>query len=241
MRARIKFTSDVNKDLLIGILREHHWWPHFGQNSAEAKRIITDVQDSLQENDIELFDGSEKVVLSHTPTESSGTLSLEHSVWVVRLLNPNVHLLQLSCETLVNQVVGYASLNHKKIVFVGPVQIVERNRKETIIDGRTLATQQDRMTYAKSHRPVEFLISWAGAATLVTLLLLTYPWSWRDPSIAWETWLFSIFEKFIGSVAVTTLISYFQYRSFRNSLKDHAIHWSIPGEPERLDVSPSIF
>jgi hypothetical protein len=238
MRARIKFTTDCVKDTLIGILKEQHWWPHFSQNSADATKLVTEIRDSVEEGDIGLFEGSDKIVLSHTPTESRGTLSMEHNVWVIRLLNPNIHLLQLACETLVTQVVEYASRNHKKISFVGPIQIVERKRKETIIEGRALATAQDRRAYARSHRGVEFRIGQVGVVVLIVLLILTYPGPWRNLSDPRQIWMFSIFEKFIGSVAVTTLISYFQYRSFLASLREHTIRWSIPGEREKLDIKP---
>jgi hypothetical protein len=236
MRARIKFTTDCVKDTLVGILKEHHWWPHFEQGSNDSANIIAEIRDSLEEGDIGLFNGSDKIVLSHTPTESRGILSLEHNVWVIRLLNPNIHLLQLACQTLVTQVVEYASRNHKKISFVGPIQIVERKRKETIIEGKALATLSDRRAYARAHRGVEFRISLVGVCFLLTLLIVTYPWSWRHLDSPKQTWIFSVFEKFIGSVAVTTLISYFQYRSFLVGLREHTIRWSIPGEPEKLDI-----
>jgi hypothetical protein len=238
MRARIKFTTDSVKDTLVGVLKDHTWWPHFDQGSDDALQIITEIRDSLEEGDVGLFDGTDKIILSHTPTESRGTLSREHDVWVIRLLNPNIHSLQLACATLVTQVVEHASRNHKKISFVGPIQIVERKRKETIIQGRTLATPQDRRAYARSHRGVEFSITLVGVVVLVALLFLTYPWSWRNLNNPQQTWIFSVFEKFIGSVAVTTLIAYVGYRSFLVSLREHTIRWSIPGEPETLDIKP---
>ncbi|MEI7870157.1 MAG: hypothetical protein WCI11_19915 [Candidatus Methylumidiphilus sp.] len=236
MRARIKFTTDSVKETLVGILKEHHWWPEFEQESEKAQQVIDDIQDSVEDRDTDLFTRNDKIVLFHTPTESSGALSLEHNVWVVRILNPNVHMLQMACESFVSQYVSHATRNHKNIIFAGPIQIVERKRKETIIEGRTLATPLDRRKYARSHRCVEFLISRGGMAVLFGLLLLTFPWSWRDLANTQQTWLFSVFEKFIGSVAVTTLISYVQYQSFLGSLQEHSIRWSIPGEPEKLDV-----
>lgn len=238
MRARAKFTTESVKETLVGILKEHHWWPHYAQDSEEAKCLIAEVRDSVEEGDADLFDGSDKVVLSHTPTDSRGTLSLEHNVWVLRVLNPSIHLLQLACEIFVAQLVERATRNHRKIAFVGPIQIVERRRKETIIEGRALATPEDRISYARSHRGIEFRIAQGGAITLGILLLITYPWPWWTAESATLTWVLSICEKFIGSVAVATLISYFQYRSFRGALRDHTIRWAIPGEPERLDVKP---
>jgi hypothetical protein len=238
MRARLKFTTDSVKDTLVGILKEHNWWPHFAQDSADAHQIVGEIRDSVEETDVQLFDGSDSIVLSHTPTESRGTLSLEHNVWVLRLLNSNIHQLQLACETFVRQLVEHAVRNHKHISFVGQIQIVERKRKETIIEGQTLATPNDRKAYARRHRRVEFLVSPVGAGVLVLLLLITFPWPARDLANPQQTWLFSVFEKFIGSVAVTTLISYVQYRSFLNLLRDYTIRWSIPGEPEKRDIKP---
>jgi hypothetical protein len=238
MRARIKLTTTSVKETIIGILREHHWWPHFKPESEDAQKIITDVRNSLEEGDISQYDGSDKFVVSHTPTDSYGTFSFEHRVWVVRLLNPNVHSLQLACETLVSQLVVFAVRNDKTIDFVGPIQIVERNRKQTIIEGRALATRKDRIAYAKRHRQIEFRISRWGGWVLLGLILLTFPWPFRDPKNLYEIWTSSVLEKFIGSVAVTTLIAYLQYRSFRDALREHTIQWAIPGEPEKLDVKP---
>jgi hypothetical protein len=238
MRARIRFTTDSVKDTLVGILKEHHWWPHFDQTAESAKRITQEVQDSVEDSDAELYGDSEKIVFYHSPTDSKGTLSFEHSVWVVRILNPNIHLLQRACETFVTHVVDHATRNNKKIMFTGSIQIVEQKRKETIIEGRTLATQQDRCTYARTHKHLEFFISKVGVITLISLLLFTFPWSWRNLGSVEQSWIFSVFEKFIGSVAVTTLISFVQYKTFLNALRDYSIHWSIPGEPESLDVKP---
>jgi len=178
------------KDTLVGILKDHHWWPHFEQDLAEARTIIAEVRDSVEEGDTGLFDGSDKVVLSHTHSESRGTLSFEHSVWVVRILNPSIHLLQLACEVFVAQVVDHATRNRKEIAFVAPIQIVERRRKETIIEGTTLGTRQDRKTYARSHRKIEFWIGVCGTGALMFLILLTFPWQWRDLHNAQQTWLF---------------------------------------------------
>jgi hypothetical protein len=99
-----------------------------------------EAKDSVEEGDEDLFMESRKHVLSHTGTESRGTLSFEHQVWVLRLLNPSIHLLQLACEVFVGHVAENAARNHKKLNFVGPIQIVERRRKETIIEGQPLAT-----------------------------------------------------------------------------------------------------
>ena len=124
----------------------------------------------------------------------------------------------------------------KKIKFEDFIQIVERKRKETIIQGRVLATTQDRRKYARTHRGIEFRIAQIGLVALVVLLSVTYPWSWHDPKNPIQTWMLSISEKFIGSVAVTMLISYFQYKSFLKLQADHTIDWSIPGQPEQLTI-----
>ncbi len=238
MRARLNFTTDSVEEALIVVLKEHFWWPDFPQDSQHADRIIKDVRDSLDDKDVDYFDSSKKLVLSHTPTESYGTLTMEHNVWVLRLLNPSIHSLQLACETLVKQVVDYANNNRKRIEFVRSVQIVERKRKETIIEGQVLATSEERTRFARSHRRIEFIISRLGACLLAILILITYPWPFRDIANPHQNWVFSVFEKFIGSVAVTTFISYVQYRSFLSSQQEHTIRWSIPGEPEKRDIKP---
>jgi hypothetical protein len=214
----------------------HHWWPQFEQSSQSAEQLIQKVRDSVDPADADSFDRAVKLVVAHTPTEASGTLSLEHGVWVVRLLSENMHLLQLACEKLVLQLVEYVNRNKKTISFVGPIQIVEQKRKETIIEGQTLATAEDRLSFARSHKSVELWIVKLGVIVLVVLLLITYPWPIRDFTSHPQTWLFSVFEKFIGSVAVTALIAYLQYRYFFAELRDHTIRWSIPGAPEKHDV-----
>jgi uncharacterized membrane protein YeaQ/YmgE (transglycosylase-associated protein family) len=195
-----------------------------------------EVRDSVDENDVGLFDGSRKYILTHTGTESRGTLSFEHQVWVLRILNPSIHSLQLACQVFVAQVAEHAARNNKKVSFVGAIQIVERKRKETIIEGHALATSRDRLAYARSQKSMEFFIGIIGSIVLILLLLFTYPWPFRNFASPQQTWMFSVFEKFIGSVAVTTLISYVAYRSFLKSLRQSTIRWSIPGEPEKLDV-----
>lgn len=237
MRARIKFTTGSVRESLIGVLKEHLWLPPFSEDSQVAKNIVNDVRTSIEEKDIPLFDSSEKIVIAHAGTDSNGVLSLEHEVWVLRVLNPSIHLLQSACQIFVMQVVDHAMRNHKAISFQGPIQIVERNRKETIIEGRTLATREDRISYARSYRGLEFRIALFGSIFLLGLLLFTYPWKWWQSTTTLE-WIQAICEKFVGSIAVTALISYVQYRSFLASLRDHTIRWSIPGEPEKLDVKP---
>jgi hypothetical protein len=238
MRARLKFTTDLMPESLIGILRENKWWPHFDQTAEEAQHIIDEVRDSIDENDVNIFDGSRKFVLSHTGSECRGTLSLEHEVWVVRLLNPSIHLLQFACEVLASQISDYAGRNNKAVHYEGPVQIVERKRKETIIQGQVLAEASARRAYARTHKGIDFKICIVGSVVFVILLLLTFPWPFRDPSNTAQTWLFSIFEKLIGSVTVTTLIAFAQYKSFSAALRDSTIRWSIPGEPEKHDIKP---
>jgi hypothetical protein len=238
MRARVKLTTDSVKETVVGILKEHHWWPHFEQASPEALTIVQEVRDSVEDGDEALFNSSDKVVLSHTPTETRGVLSLEHGVWVTRLLNPSIHLLQLACETFVAQVTEHAQRNHRRIAFVGPIQIVERKRKETIIEGQALATKADRTHYARSHRGLERRIAIGGLIVLGALVLATFPWSWRDLTSPGQTWLFSILEKLIGSIAVTSLLAWVQYRTFFGQLRDHTIRWSVPGEPDKRDIKP---
>lgn len=238
MRARLKFTTDCIEETLVGQLKEHHWWPHFAQDSQEANGIVQAVEDSLDPEDVSLFKGSKKFVLAHTATDSRGTLSYENNVYVLRTMNASIHLLQLACETFVAYLTEYSTLNHKKIAFLGHIQIVEQKRKETIIQGQTLATVKDRVAYARGHKRMEFRIGIIGAVVFVLLLVLTFPWSFRNFNSRHEAWLVSIFEKLIGSVTVTTLISWAQYKSFLASLHEYTIKWSIPGEPEKHEVNP---
>ena len=240
MRALIKFKSshDAMKDTLVVILKDYNWWPSFDQDTTNAQSIISEVQSSVDDKDAELFKEVEKVVLFHTPTGSSGTLSLEHNVWVVRILNSNIQLLQVACEIFIAQVMEYTMRNHKPIDFMGDIKIVERKQKESIIAGRTLASPQARRTYARLHRGMEYKIFIIGVIVFVILLFITFPYQFRDFNNLQQTWLFSIFEKLIGSIVVTTLISGAQYITFLNSLRDHSIRWSVPGEPEKLDIKP---
>lgn len=171
-------------------------------------------------------------------SESKGTLSVEHDVYVLRLLNPNLHLLQRACETFVAQIGEAAERNTKVVQFEGAIQIVEIGRKETIIQGQTLATKKDRLGYARGHNSVQFMTAWVGAIVLVVLLIATYPWGWRDFNSRPESWFFSVVEKLVGSVAVTSLVAYVHYRSFFASLREHTVRWSIPGGAEKHDIAP---
>lgn len=240
MRARIKFTTNCYEENLIAILKEHHWWPGFDQHSDAAQDIVRKVRDSLDDEDVNLFDSVKKIVLSHTATESYGTLTQEHDVWVVRLLNPSVQSLQRACSRLVTQLVDHAIAIGKCVEFADTIQIVERKRKEKIIEGETLETAEHRKAYARAHRRTEFRISQIGFATLVVLLILTAPWFGHlaNAPAPWVAWGFSVLEKLIGSAAVTTVISFIQYQLFLQSLKSHTIRWFIPGEPQQIDLKP---
>ena len=240
MRARVKFSTNSVEETILGIMRENYWLPDFGQNSDRAQNLIEEVRGTVDDEDVELFNGTKKILLWHTPTECRGTLSCEHNVWVVRLLNSSVPWLQSASAMLVSQLVEHANANRKTIGFPIPIQIVERKSKQTIIEGLVLATFESRREYARSHRGVELRISKLGLGALVFLLVATCLWSLFDGSSWSDTWpwpwFFSVLEKFIGSAAVTTVISYIQYRFFLQSLKDHTIRWNIPGDSEKLDV-----
>ena len=85
-------------------------------------------------------------------------------------------------------------------------------------------------------KKVEYSIGVFGLSVFVILLIVTYPWPFRDPSNQVEMWLFTIFEKLIGSVAITALISYAQFHAFYASLHEDSIKWSIAGEPEKKAI-----
>ena len=132
MRARIIFSTDANEDSIVGVLKDHRWWPHFSQTSTDAMTIVEEVRNSVADKDVQTFDDSSKYVLSHTASDSRGTLSKEHGAWVTRILN-DVHPLQLACASLVTQLAEYAAHNNKRLSFDTPIQIVERKSKATII------------------------------------------------------------------------------------------------------------
>jgi hypothetical protein len=238
MRARLKLTTELYDENIIAALKEHLWWPDFSQDSAEAEQLFKEVEDSIDDEDVLTFGNSKKYAITHAASESRGAISLEHQVWVLRLLNSELHLLRLACETFVLQITEHASRNRKRITYVGPVQIVERKRKNSVIEGNTLATPQDRVNHARQHRRIEYWVSIGGTVVLVALLVATYPWAFRDFDNPRQTWFFSVLEKFIGSVAITTLMAFVQYRSYLASLRDHTINWSIPGEREQHRINP---
>ncbi len=237
MHAKIVFTSDFEDESLIIILKGNQWWPTYDQKSSEAEKIITEMKGSVKESDIPLFLESKKFVLLSAITETHGTLSYERNSWVLRLLNPNLSLLQLDCQVFVHKCIKYANQMQNKIKFnENPVQLVERNRKDPIIEGKILASKKDRLLYAKKQRQLEYSIGVIGLIVFLVLLILTYPWPFRDHSNQTQMWLFTIFEKLVGSVAVTSLISYAQFHSFYASLHQDSIKWSIAGEPEKKAI-----
>ncbi len=241
MHAKIIFTSDFEDESLIIILKGNQWWPTFEQGSSDAEKIITEMKDSVKESDIPFFLSSKKFVLLSAVTETHGTLSFERNTWVLRLLNPNLSLLQLDCQVFVHKCIKHAGQMQKKITFYEtPVQLVERNRKDPIIEGKILASKQDRLSYARKQKKVEYTIGVIGFAVFVILLIATYPWPFRDPGNQAQMWLFTIFEKLIGSVAITALISYAQFHAFYASLHEDAIKWSIAGEPEKKAIKTLI-
>jgi hypothetical protein len=237
MHAKIMFTSDFEDESLIIILKGNQWWPTFDQKSSDAEKIINEMKDSVSENDISFFLASKKFVLLSAVTETHGTLSYERNYWVLRLLNPNLSLLQLDCQVFVHKCIKHANQMQKKINFYEkPVQLVERNRKDPIIEGKILASKKDRIFYAKKQKKIEYSVGVIGLIVFVILLLLTYPWPFRDPNNQAQMWLFTIFEKLIGSVAITALISYAQFHAFYASLHEDSIKWSIAGEPEKKAI-----
>ncbi|MEI6692163.1 MAG: hypothetical protein WCL43_05535 [Chlorobium sp.] len=241
MHAKIIFTSNFEDESLIIILKGNQWWPTFEQESAEAERIVSEMKESVKESDIPLFLASKKFVLISAVTETRGTLSHENNFWVLRLLNQNLSLLQLDCQVFVHRCIKHANQIQKQINFFDtPVQLVERNRKDPIIEGKILASKKDRFFYARKQKKVEYTIGVVGFFIFIILLFITYPWPFRDHSNQTQMWLFTIFEKLIGSVAVTSLISFAQFHSFYASLHEDSIKWSIAGEPEKKAIKTLI-
>ena len=117
MHAKIIFKSDLEDESLIIILKGNQWWPTFDQESGDAEKIVTEMKDSVKESDIPLFLGSKKFVLLSAVTETRGTLSFENKAWVLRLLNPNLSLLQLDCQVFVHKCMKHAGQMQKKITF----------------------------------------------------------------------------------------------------------------------------
>ena len=215
MHAKIVFTSDFEDESLIVIFKSNQWWPMYDQASSDAEKIVTEMKDAVKESDVALFLESKKYILLSAITDTHGTLSFENKSWVLRLLNPNISLLQLDCQVFVHKCIKYANQNDYTILFHdNPVQLVERHRKEPIIEGKILASKKDRLLYAKKQKKLEYSISVTGLIVFITLLFLTFPWPFRDQSNEAQQWLFTIFEKLVGSVVITSLISYAQFHSF---------------------------
>ena len=237
MHAKIVFTSDFEDESLIIILKSNQWWPTYDQTSSDAEKIIIEMKEAVKESDVPLFLESKKYILLSAITDTHGTLSFENKSWVLRLLNPNLSLLQLDCQVFVHKCVKYATQNDYRIQFHdNPVKLVERHRKDPIIEGKILATKKDRLLYAKKQKKLEYSISITGLIVFIVLLLLTFPWPFRDPGNLSQTWVFTIFEKLVGSVVITSLISYAQFHSFYASLHQDSIKWTIAGEPEKKAI-----
>jgi len=237
MHAKIVFTSDFEDESFIVLFKSNQWWPTYDQASSDAEKIVIEMKDAVKESDVPLFMESKKFVLLSAITDTHGTLSFENKSWVLRLLNPNISLLQLDCQVFVHKCIKYANQNDFMILFHdNPVQLVERHRKEPIIEGKILASKKDRLLYAKKQKRLEYSISVTGLVVFITLLLLTFPWPFRDPSNLAQQWVFTIFEKLVGSVVITSLISYAQFHSFYASLHQDSIKWTIAGEPEKKAI-----
>ena len=103
MHAKIVFTSDFEDESLIVIFKSNQWWPTYDQASSDAEKIITEMKDAVKESDVTLFLESKKFVLLSAVTDTHGTLSFENKSWVLRLLNPNISLLQLDCQVFVHK------------------------------------------------------------------------------------------------------------------------------------------
>ncbi|MEI6651524.1 MAG: hypothetical protein WCL42_02985 [Chlorobiaceae bacterium] len=241
MHAKIVFTSDFEDESLILIFKSNQWWPTYDQKSSDAEKIISEMTEAVKERDIPLFLESKKYILLSAITDTHGTLSFENKSWVLRLLNPNLSLLQLDCQVFVHKCVKYANQNDYRIQFHdNPVQLVERHRKDPIIEGKILASKKDRLVYAKKQKKLEYSISVTGLIVFIVLLLLTYPWPFRDHSNQAQMWLFTVFEKLVGSVVITSLINYAQFHSFYASLHQDSIKWTIAGEPEKKAIKTII-
>ena len=174
MHAKIIFTSDLEDESLIIILKGNQWWPTFDQESSDAENIITEMKASVKESDIPFFLASKKFVLLSAVTETRGTLSFERNSWVLRLLNPSLSLLQLDCQVFVHKCMKHAGQMQKKITFYQtPVQLVERNLKDPIIEGKILASKKERLSYARKQKKVEYAIGIIGFAVFVVLLFAT--------------------------------------------------------------------
>ena len=183
MHAKIIFTSDFEDESLIIILKGNQWWPTFDQESSDAENIITEMKASVKESDIQLFIASKKFVLLSAVTETRGTLSFENKAWVLRLLNPNLSLLQLDCQVFVHKCMKHAGQMQKKITFYEtPVQLVERNRKDPIIEGKILASIIDDpflVTEKQMESWIKGFNSWDVTDAATTILFDQTPFAWK--------------------------------------------------------------
>lgn len=234
MRARFKFRLDCTDESLVGLFKESHWYV---VDSDQQTQIIEEVRGSLDKSDTGHFDAAAKIVIKEALSESKGVISAEE-VHVARLLNDSVYGLQQACERLALLLSDYGHTRRKTLDFSGPVQIVEIGRKLTIIEGTPIATSRERWKYSRKQKATEFWISIAMFSLFVLLLIATYPYDWRNAKDTVQVWRFSVMEKFIGSVAVTGLVSLVQLVIFHRSLRRHTIRWEIPGPPEMQEVRP---
>jgi hypothetical protein len=236
MRARFAFETSLHREELVVLLKDFKTL----RQGQEEGAIIDDVRSSIDAADLENFGKADKIAFKDNVTETPGVFSQEDGIWRARLIEPNVPVLQISIETLITQLTGYAKKVGKPLTLHN-VHIVERGRKATIIEGIPLATRRDRFHYALSNQRLQFWIAIMGFVTTLLLLAATFPWEWRSYDWAQrenrvQLWFFSHLERLVGSAAITSVLAAVTFLSFWASLRNHTVKWVIPGREKRHEV-----
>lgn len=238
MRAKITFTAKaINDDEIKGFLRNKKWWPtDFSPDSLEAKKIISNVENNISIGDLNTFQESNiKFVILNKLSETRGVLSYNKNEeqWIIRIHNyeqvAKVNSIKLGCELFIQDIRKY--FDKSDIEFSQQVEIIEPKQNghitgaEVIFEGEILVTKKDKFIYAKKHRRLEFRISILGAALSMFLLYATYLSFNFFYYYSIINWALSVCDKIIGSVTITTMVSFLQFYSFYQSLGDKSIYW----------------
>lgn len=230
MRAKIITQTNLSDTDIRGRLEENGWW--LEQDGPRALEIKQRILDTIAPEHRDLARDGAKFSIVNDLTTSEGLISSESNFLVIRVRNDGIVSLQRDCEKIVHFLANYCrQVSGKHINFPAKIEVLEVRNRNVVIEGFVVATREARINHAREEKSLELFLSKIGAVIIAVLLLLTFPYPFlRDFRANNESamWAIDILGKLIGSVTLTTFISYLGYRVYRRSLRDSDIIWNIP-------------